>query len=390
MTHLESHIKAQKITCLKRYYQDYPLTWKNILDFYLKNVGERFLLKCNFLVFKLQLQLPEYYKECLIIWNSLQQPVPSKTDQEMINEYIWNNKQILIENRTVYSKNLRDKGLLKINDLLNLQGGFMKVEELLASGFTCTESFLLMSCIDALPSQWRKQLKFTKERNLAVESDEAQLWIDAKFIKISKLTQKAIYSELVSKITSIPTAQKRFSALYPDYNFKWNRIYEIPFKVTTNSKTRQFQYRILNRILYTNKLLYKMKITDTFKCTFCNEEDETIQHLLFSCKYTELFWKEIIKWLKRFQILLNPFVETSILFGILKHKHFKLINHLIIIGKQVIYTCRYRKIIPNFQLFLSNIRRITEIEINIAQRRGALDNYYMKWNNIVNWLQDSV
>ena len=295
MTRLESHIKTQKITCLKRYYQDYPSTCKNILDFYLKNVGERFLLKCNFLVSKLQLQLPEYYKECLIIWNSLQQPVPSKTDQEIINEYIWNNKQILIENRTEYSKNLRDKGLLKIIDLLNLQGGFMKVEELLASGFICTESFLLMSCIDALPSQWRKQLKFTKKRNVAVESDEAQLWIDAKFIKISKLSQKAIYSELVSKITSIPTAQKRFSVLYPDYNFEWNKIYEIPFMVTTDSKTRQFQYRILNRILYTNKLLYKMKIADTFKCTFCNEEDETIQHLLFSCKYTELFWKEIIK-----------------------------------------------------------------------------------------------
>ena len=164
MTHLESHIKAQKITCPKSYYQDYPSTWKNILDFYLKNVGERFLLKCNFLVSKLQLQLPEFYKECLIIWNSLQQPVPSETDQEIINEYIWNNKQILIENKTVYSKNLRDKGLLKINDLLNLQGSFMKMEELLASGFTCTESFLLMVCIDALPSQWRKQLSLQKKQ----------------------------------------------------------------------------------------------------------------------------------------------------------------------------------------------------------------------------------
>ena len=39
---------------------------------------------------------------------------------------------------------------------------------------------------------------------------------------MSKLTQTAIYSELVLKITSIPTAQKRFSALYPDYNFEWN------------------------------------------------------------------------------------------------------------------------------------------------------------------------
>ena len=98
----------------------------------------------------------------------------------------------------------------------------------------------------------------------AVESDEAQLWIDSKSIKISKLTQKVIYSELVSKITSIPTAKKQFSALYSDYNFEWNRIYEIPFNVTTDSNTRQFQYRILNRKLYTNKLLYKMEITDTF------------------------------------------------------------------------------------------------------------------------------
>ena len=48
------------------------------------------------------------------------------------------------------------------------------------------------------------------------------------------------------------------------------------------------------------------------------------------------FWKEIIKWLKRFQVLLDPFVETSILSGILKYKHFKLVNHTIVIEKQVI------------------------------------------------------
>ena len=51
-----------------------------------------------------------------------------------------------------------------------------------------------------------------------------------------------------------------------------------------------------------------------------------------------------------------------------KTKHLKFLNHIVIIGKQVIYTCRYRKIIPNFQLFLSNTRRITEIEINMSSR----------------------
>ena len=38
------------------------------------------------------------------------------------------------------------------------------------------------------------------------------------------------------------------------------------------------------------------------------------------------FWEGNIKWLKSFQVLLDPFVETSVLFSILKYKHFKLIN----------------------------------------------------------------
>ena len=54
--------------------------------------------------------------------------VPYDIDQEIMNEYIWNNKQIFIENSTVYSKDL-----LKIYDinLLSLTENFMTVEELL-------------------------------------------------------------------------------------------------------------------------------------------------------------------------------------------------------------------------------------------------------------------
>ena len=45
-----------------------------------------------------------------------------------------------------------------------------------------------------------------------------------------------------------------------------------------------------------------MKISDADKCTFCNEEEETIEHLLTTCKYTLPFWKEVIKWLKTYNI----------------------------------------------------------------------------------------
>ncbi|CAH3157389.1 unnamed protein product, partial [Porites lobata] len=35
----------------------------------------------------------------------------------------------------------------------------------------------------------------------------------------------------------------------------WEKIYLLPFKTTLDTKLREFQYKILNRILYTNKML---------------------------------------------------------------------------------------------------------------------------------------
>ena len=64
MTHLESAIEAQRILFLKRYANNKNRSLKYILDSCLRNVGESFLLKCNFDVCSLLVTLPCFYKEC--------------------------------------------------------------------------------------------------------------------------------------------------------------------------------------------------------------------------------------------------------------------------------------------------------------------------------------
>ena len=80
--------------------------------------------------------------------------------------------------------------------------------------------------------------------------------------------------------------------------------------------------------------------------------------------------EKVIKLLKEFNLFLHnvSFVERIIL----NSKHFKLVNHVIIIGKQVIYTCRNQKIKPNFYTFQLAIRKTLETELHIAQRITAL------------------
>ena len=108
---------------------------------------------------------------------------------------------------------------------------------------------------------------------------------------------------------------------------------------------------------------------------------------MFSCIYSESFWKEVIKWLGSFQINLEHLNEFSILFVALHNTQLKLINYLIISAKQVIYKCRRIEIKPNINLSLLHIHRVASVEQSIAERRGALNIYYDKWNNLLVWLQ---
>ena len=51
--HLESMIKTQRILCCKKFASNEPSSWKTILSYYLKLVGGKFILSCNFDVKKL-------------------------------------------------------------------------------------------------------------------------------------------------------------------------------------------------------------------------------------------------------------------------------------------------------------------------------------------------
>ena len=79
--------------------------------------------------------------------------------------------------------------------------------------------------------------------------------------------------------------------------------------------------------------------------------------------------------------------ELKILFGVLSNNCLDLVNHITLIGKQVIYLCRSKKIKPEFDIFFNWIKRVVEIEHDIAQRREALNKYYKKWNHLLIWLQ---
>ena len=51
-----------------------------------------------------------------------------------------------------------------------------------------------------------------------------------------------------------------------------------------------------------------MKIADSPLCTFCSQEDETIEHVFQSREYSKRLWKNVRDWVNKEQDLpnLNP------------------------------------------------------------------------------------
>ena len=78
-------------------------------------------------------------------------------------------------------------------------------------------------------------------------------------IAIEKLTCKTIYNTLLNhQHLPPPTADRRL--IENGFIFQERRkIYPLPSRVTTEVKLSVFQYEIVHNILYTNKILHRMK-----------------------------------------------------------------------------------------------------------------------------------
>ena len=60
-------------------------------------------------------------------------------------------------------------------------------------------------------------------------------------------------------------------------------------------KIKSFQYKILNNIIFVNKMLFKSRKVESPMCSFCKSEDETYIHLFYRCRKTSISWRQLQK-----------------------------------------------------------------------------------------------
>ena len=93
----------------------------------------------------------------------------------------------------------------------------------------------------------------------------------------------------------------------------WKKVYLLPFQSTLESKDREFQYKVLNRIVFTNEKLCCLGIVESPICAFCLEELESVEHLIFSCTKSSQFGNPFCN--NKYNKYVGNLTETDPIFG---------------------------------------------------------------------------
>ena len=127
--------------------------------------------------------------------------------------------------------------------------------------------------------------------------------------------------------------------------------------------------------------MYQARMIESPKCTFCNQEDETITHLFVECSKIQVVWNYVENLIQRIKpgITLNPINKLMGLYREAENEHFDFINHLITITKNFIHKCRLSSTAPTINGLLHNISDSEYLERQIAVKRGKIVKHNEKW-----------
>lgn len=131
-----------------------------------------------------------------------------------------------------------------------------------------------MSAIDALPLEWREKLK-TFARGIYNEhfviQNLCKLILNGQIVQTKSAVSKTINRELRGRVVTPPTALLTFNHQFPGDVLDWKKVYSLPCRVTSHTKLREFQYKVLNNCLTRNKFLHKIGIYPSPACSLCGD-----------------------------------------------------------------------------------------------------------------------
>lgn len=378
---INESLKLAKIqTMLENTTSSKPIFWVQALRNTMQ-VNHCYLFGCNMKGKDIVKVMPNsLLKEMLYIWSKHNWYSNPTHVNEILNQKIWYNSHIRKEGKWLFDVGMYDSGILKVIDLFDLDtGNFYDYNQFCEMFPQSNINYVqYYGIIASIPRQWKQIL---------VSNEPSPPDMDSWFDEFEKLCAKGKPSRILYNYLRDVHAVDNSNLLIlwnNDLRLKltqkqFDKLFVQIKQITTSTKLRYFQYRILTRALLLNIHVCKWDNNVSNLCTFCNGKKETTLHLLIECSLVSRLWKAIQKWCK-YQYKINIVLShENIILNNYRGPHAKLLNMYILITKFYIYRTRVQKTKPNFIDLLMEINKIKRIEKTIARMTNKQRVFNYKW-----------
>ena len=289
---------------------------------------------------------------------------------EVLSEHLWLNRLHKIPNKPFMFYPFESVGINHVADLFIDQHPIPWISVKSKCNLVEKLHFRWFQLMKVISDKWANIMKAGTGSTQDLNNEKFSVMINRSHASITQLTSKCIYMHIVNKIATVPTAQRWFEQSLKleqnqdSYDFDWNKIYMLSRKSTTDSRTRVFQCRLLNNVLYLNNQLFKMKLVETPLSSLCNNFAESAIHYFSECRSTQTLWNKVQHWLHP-NIELLPLNPQNAMLGFFEAPNSSDLNiakHILLIFKQAVYNKRNCSIFPNIDYIKQKIRLAYQIE----------------------------
>ena len=383
MPDFEQKHKACKAMWVKRL-----LSYNNKCSVFVKSFGLPLPLKemctCRFDMSYLINYKSDFYKQVLNAWYQLKD-FKCVNASDVRREFIWLNKNIIVENKPLFIKRMYQNCICTINDILDNEGNFLPLEYLTLK-FNVNISVMDYNSIKAsIPLVWRK---LVRSSSVIYVPEDLEVKIGNSWKPIEKLYCKELYWEYVNRIVEKPTAIHKWEESFYYINFDWKYTFTMPYVTCKETSLQSLQYKILHRFFPCNYIVHKWYPHHSALCSDCNLED-TIEHYFYECSIALKFWIQFYKWWKNVTLCNINLCLHDIIFGVFNPTNcllIKSLNFCILLGKSFIYKKKKKSQEVTMYIYLIELKNRLQVENVIACQNGQEEHFNNQWLSILDCL----
>ena len=203
---------------------------------------------------------------------------------EMLSEPLFFNDKINMNSALLRQREWIDKNACCIADLCKEDGYFLTYVEFM-NKYDIRTNFLSYAVVI------KKVKDFVKSFNIELQNNvKSNSPIALSILHSVKKGTRPIYDIFVEEGTTPKCCQKWNDKLNTEIN--WYKTFKMMQSIP-EIKLKWFQVRVIHRILPTNVVLSCMGVKSDNRCSFCLQEKDSIEHMLWRCAHVNAFWTQL-------------------------------------------------------------------------------------------------